>query len=147
MKAEYGAASAENPVRGLSLEEMSFLNRKVSLNQRFLHRRERHFRLERERDDRSSVVFADWLEGRTDFGLDTESRSIRLEDWSREEAYSLDAYQAFSDGVVYRQVGFLPGDVFLCNRTDDSDGIFTTLVEGEQSFAHAAIFAMLEKNG
>ncbi|MES3036781.1 MAG: YiiX/YebB-like N1pC/P60 family cysteine hydrolase, partial [Bdellovibrionota bacterium] len=49
--------------------------------------------------------------------------------------------------VLYRNVVFQPGDIILANRKDDSDGIFTTLVEGHQCFAHVAIFAMLEKEG
>ncbi|MBX3040431.1 MAG: hypothetical protein KF789_06950 [Bdellovibrionaceae bacterium] len=147
MKADHCASPGEISGQRLSLEEMYFLNRKVSLNQRFLFRRERHSRLESARADQRSAILADWAEGHRDFGMDTDSRSIRFEDWSKESVYSQESYQPTAEGVIYRQVEFLPGDVFLCNRTDDSDGIFTTLVEGEQSFAHAAIFAMLEKDG
>ncbi len=81
------------------------------------------------------------------FGMALDGRKIVFKQWARQSEFSIAAYPTVGNTVHYRNLKLQTGDVLLCNRSRHSDGIFTTLVEGCQSFAHAAVYVLLESDG
>jgi len=77
------------------------------------------------------------------FGWKFDSNPIRFSSWKSDRRFRLETY-AYAGNVVHlRGICFHTGDILLCNRASASDGIFTTLAEGRQSFAHVAVYALL----
>ncbi len=78
------------------------------------------------------------------FGMSLYDKNIDFKEWSNRDEFCLSAYD-FKDGVIsYRDNNFKVGDVLLSNQNSDADGLFSTLLEREINFAHAALFCMLE---
>jgi hypothetical protein len=86
-------------------------------------------------------------EGRRDFGMKVYDKGITLEGWGEQENFSLESYESRDGRVAYRGVEFQTGDILLTNQQSDSDGLFSTLLEGEINFSHVAIFAVLPWRG
>lgn len=82
-----------------------------------------------------------------DHGMELDGAPIWFEEWRQRSEFELKAYQVRGENVVFRDVEFQTGDIILCNRSRASDGMFTTLVEGRQCFAHVAVYACLEHDG
>ncbi len=82
-----------------------------------------------------------------DYGMKLDGGHIFFDKWRGCRDFFLNSYEFDEESVKYRGLNLQTGDVILCNRARDSDGIFTTLVEGRQSFSHVAMFAILEDEG
>ncbi len=84
--------------------------------------------------------------GRTDYGMKLYDKGLAIENWSKNPEFSIDAYPKKDDAIFYRGSSFEIGDVLLSNQASDSDGLFSTLLVGQVSFAHVALFTVLEHN-
>jgi len=69
----------------------------------------------------------------------------RFEKWSRKEEFQ--CYQFEEEGVRYRGLGFLPGDVLLTNVNRDGNGVYTAVVEPRAYAYHLGVFAMISEGG
>lgn len=65
--------------------------------------------------------------------------------WRQDERFS--RYQPVNQGVRYRGVEFMPGDVLLANVNLDGNGIYTSLSDPKSFSSHSAFFAVLEHDG
>jgi len=68
-----------------------------------------------------------------------------FEKWVQHEEFQ--SYQFEEEGVRYRGIGFLPGDVLLTNVNRDGNGVYTAVVEPRAYAYHLGIFAMIEHEG
>jgi hypothetical protein len=73
------------------------------------------------------------------------SSSWPFHKWRRNNRFS--RYQSSGEGVRYRGVCFLPGDVLLANVNLDGNGIYTSLSDPRSFSSHSAFFAILEYHG
>ena len=65
-----------------------------------------------------------------------------FERWSKHEEFSL--YARGPEGVVYRGIEFVPGDILIVNLQNPSEGLFTVVLEGRNYSPHMAIFVEVE---
>jgi len=91
-------------------------------------------------------IFNDLNESKKDYGMKLDIGPFQFSRWSRRNEFEISSYELDGTSLLYRNNRFEIGDIILCNRSDDSDGIYTTLVEGFQNFSHAAMFTILEKD-
>jgi len=63
--------------------------------------------------------------------------------WS--EMIEFSDYFYKGEGIVYRGINFLPGDVILCNVNRDGNGIYTFLSEPKGYAYHVGVFAVISK--
>ena len=68
-----------------------------------------------------------------------------LERWAEIRAFS--EYDFEDEGVRYRGLHLLPGDVLLSNVNLDGNGLYTVLADPRSFCSHAAVFAILEQGG
>jgi|GEM_PF-1159467 len=80
------------------------------------------------------------------FGFSLYSKDLDLLKWSKRKEFSLCAYEQVNGEISYRGNFFKTGDVLLTNQNSDADGLFSTLLEREINFAHAAVFINLNIN-
>jgi hypothetical protein len=73
------------------------------------------------------------------------SSSWPFHKWRRNDRFG--RYQPCGEGVRYRGVDFLPGDVLLANVNLDGNGIYTSLSEPRSFSSHSAFFAILDYEG
>lgn len=124
----------------LSLEHPTY-------EQRFEFQRGNARRMREAEAGGDKALLANREEGRRDYGLDPEDYHISFFDWARRPEFALSAYAQEAGAVKYRGMRLESGDVLLANLASDSDGIYTTLAEGRRSFAHVAVYVLLEKDG
>ena len=73
------------------------------------------------------------------------SSSWPFHKWRRNDRFG--RYESSGEGVRYRGVDFLPGDVLLANVNLDGNGIYTSLSDPRSFSSHSAFFAVLEYDG
>lgn len=75
------------------------------------------------------------------------NRSSRwtFEKWRKDSRFG--RYQFEQQGVRYRGMLFLPGDVLLANVNLDGNGLYTSLSNPKSFSSHSAFVAVLEHNG
>ncbi len=73
------------------------------------------------------------------------SSSWPFRKWRRNSRFG--RYEPSGEGVRYRGVDFLPGDVLLANVNLDGNGIYTSLSDPRSFSSHSAFFAVLEYAG
>lgn len=126
----------------LAFKPHSFLDEYLSLGQ---PSQEQRFRFQRE-------LFLNAIHNQqsiSSYGMELDGKPIHFSDWKSKAEFHLDDYAKSRTGsnVLFRGVEFQSGDILLCNRSRGSDGMFTTLIDGLQNFAHVAIYALLESEG
>ncbi len=83
-------------------------------------------------------------------GVDLDIVANRCSDWSFEtwrQDERFGRYQPAGEGVRYRGVEFLPGDVLLANVNLNGNGVYTSLSDPKSFSSHSAFFAVLEHEG
>ncbi len=68
-----------------------------------------------------------------------------FETWRQDERFG--RYQRAGEGVRFRGVEFLPGDVLLANVNLNGNGVYTSLSDPKSFSSHSAFFAVLEHEG
>jgi hypothetical protein len=86
-------------------------------------------------------------EGRIDYGMHVYQKDISLGRWAHRSEFQLDAYETTEEGVFFRGIEFISGDLLLTNQDCDSDGLFSTLLAKQINFSHVAIFCLLDHEG
>lgn len=78
------------------------------------------------------------------FGFSLYSKNIDYKDWTKRKEFSLSGYESNQNEVLYRGNKFKTGDILLTNQSSDADGLFSTLLDRDINFAHAAVFINLQ---
>ena len=86
-------------------------------------------------------------EGQADHGIQLYDRNVCIEDWAKKANFSPEAYTCSGSTIIYRGIELECGDFLLTNQASDSDGLFSTLLEGNVSFSHVALFCLLPHEG
>ncbi|MCF8059658.1 MAG: hypothetical protein K9K67_10200 [Bacteriovoracaceae bacterium] len=80
------------------------------------------------------------------FGFHLYSKNVDFKKWNKRKEFSLDSYDVINNDIQYRGNRFRTGDVLLTNQNSDADGLFSTLLNREINFSHAAVFINLISN-
>ena len=80
------------------------------------------------------------------FGFGLYSKDVDFKKWSNRGEFFLNAYDVVNGEIHYRGNIFKSGDVLLTNQNSNADGLFSTLLDRDINFAHAAVFINLEYN-
>lgn len=86
-------------------------------------------------------------EGKRDFGMKVYDKGLCLEKWENQKEFALESYGCLGSDFYYRGVRLECGDLFLTNQANDSDGLFSTFVQGHINFSHVALFTLLKRRG
>ncbi|OFZ56351.1 MAG: hypothetical protein A2428_06620 [Bdellovibrionales bacterium RIFOXYC1_FULL_54_43] len=68
-----------------------------------------------------------------------------VEKWSKDPEFA--SYQRDGEGVLFRGIRFLPGDVLICTVNRDGNGIYTALCTPRAYGYHIGIFSMMQREG
>ncbi len=130
-------------------KQKSYISLKNPSNEeRFQFQRSLHLGISTARREGWAKILSALANGQRDFGMKIYDTGISIETWADKSEFLLDAYeQVDEDRILYRNTHFESGDFLLTNQSSDSDGLFSTLLEGRINFAHVALYVVLPFNG
>lgn len=140
-------SSSSMSLREFQEKEHAYLQLKnPTYEERFQYQRWHHDALKQAKKENWQDILDALEQGDSYFGMKIYDKHISLDSWAKRKEFSIDAYETHSvreERIVYRNAIFETGDFLLTNQESNSDGLYSTLLEGKINFAHVGLFVVL----